>query len=52
MDTWYKSKLQDLNDASTKHAETIRSLREEIAGYRKKVSRIYLSGFRVGSIVL
>uniref|UniRef100_A0A3B4ZQJ1 Glial fibrillary acidic protein-like n=1 Tax=Stegastes partitus TaxID=144197 RepID=A0A3B4ZQJ1_9TELE len=35
MDVWYRSKFQDLNDASTKHAQSVRSVREEIAGYKK-----------------
>ncbi|XP_028461564.1 notochord granular surface isoform X1 [Perca flavescens] len=35
MDTWYKSKFQDLSSASTKHLQSARSLREEIAGYKK-----------------
>ncbi|XP_045916392.1 notochord granular surface isoform X2 [Micropterus dolomieu] len=37
MDAWYGSKFQDLSNASTKHAESIRSLREEIAGYKKDI---------------
>ncbi|XP_032399228.1 notochord granular surface isoform X1 [Etheostoma spectabile] len=35
MDTWYKSKFQDLNSASTKHLQSARNLREEITGYKK-----------------
>ncbi|XP_059212748.1 notochord granular surface [Centropristis striata] len=35
MDTWYKSKFQDLTSASTKHVQSARSVREEIAGYKK-----------------
>lgn len=37
MDTWYKTKFHDMGHASTKHAESVRALREEIAGYRKDV---------------
>ncbi|KAM6914891.1 notochord granular surface [Xenentodon cancila] len=37
LDVWYKSKLQDLNDASIKNAQAVRSLREEIANYRKEI---------------
>ncbi|KAG7454103.1 glial fibrillary acidic protein-like [Solea senegalensis] len=35
MDTWYKSKFQDLNKASTKHVQSVRSVREEMTGYKK-----------------
>uniref|UniRef100_A0A3P8SAK8 Notochord granular surface n=1 Tax=Amphiprion percula TaxID=161767 RepID=A0A3P8SAK8_AMPPE len=37
MDSWYRSKFQNLNDASTKHAQSVRSLREEIAAYKKDI---------------
>ncbi|XP_026174809.1 notochord granular surface [Mastacembelus armatus] len=37
MDTWYKSKFQDLSNASTKHVQSVRSIREEITGYKKDV---------------
>ena len=40
MDAWYKSKFQDLTDASTKHAQSVRSVRQEIAGHKKDVSLI------------
>jgi len=35
MDAWYKSKFANLTNASTKHAQSVRSVREEIAGYKK-----------------
>ncbi|CAB1424507.1 unnamed protein product [Pleuronectes platessa] len=35
MDTWYKTKFQDLTSATTKHVQSVRSVREEIAGYKK-----------------
>ncbi|KAM6906504.1 notochord granular surface isoform 2-T2 [Lycodopsis pacificus] len=35
MDTWYGTKFQDLSSASTKHVRSTRSIREEIAGYKK-----------------
>nr|XP_019947553.1 PREDICTED: glial fibrillary acidic protein-like isoform X1 [Paralichthys olivaceus] len=35
MDTWYKTKFQDLTNATTKHVQSVRSVREEIAGYKK-----------------
>ncbi|KAL7388061.1 hypothetical protein ABVT39_006523 [Epinephelus coioides] len=35
MDSWYRTKFQDLTDASTKHVQSTRSVREEIAGYKK-----------------
>ncbi|KAK9531693.1 hypothetical protein VZT92_011102 [Zoarces viviparus] len=35
MDTWYGTKFQDLSSASTKHVRSTRSMREEIAGYKK-----------------
>ncbi|XP_041660522.1 notochord granular surface isoform X2 [Cheilinus undulatus] len=37
MDAWYSSKFQDLNDASNKHVQSIRSLREQIAAYKKEL---------------
>ncbi|KAI3363768.1 hypothetical protein L3Q82_001387 [Scortum barcoo] len=37
MDSWYKSKFQDLSNASTKHVQSVRSVREEIAGYKKDI---------------
>ncbi|XP_051792763.1 notochord granular surface [Acanthochromis polyacanthus] len=37
MDSWYRSKFQNLNDASAKHAQSIRSLREQIAAYKKDI---------------
>ncbi|MBN3305758.1 DESM protein, partial [Amia calva] len=37
MDAWYKNKFQDLNQASTKHAERVRSVREEIAGWKRDI---------------
>lgn len=43
MDSWYRSKFEDLNGASSKHAHETRSLREEIAGYKKDVSMISCS---------
>lgn len=42
MDIWYKSKFQDLSNASTKHIQSVQSLREEIAGYKKDVRIFYL----------
>uniref|UniRef100_A0A3B5LCT7 Notochord granular surface n=1 Tax=Xiphophorus couchianus TaxID=32473 RepID=A0A3B5LCT7_9TELE len=37
MDAWYRSMFQDMSDASSKHAQSVRSLREEIAAYRKDI---------------
>ncbi|CAL8313638.1 unnamed protein product [Lota lota] len=37
MDTWYKTKFLDLNNASTKHIQSLHSLREEIAGCKKDI---------------
>ncbi|XP_056151003.1 notochord granular surface isoform X2 [Lampris incognitus] len=37
MDAWYKTRFQDLGNASTKHVQSVRSVREEIAGYKKDV---------------
>uniref|UniRef100_A0A3P9IKX9 Notochord granular surface n=2 Tax=Oryzias latipes TaxID=8090 RepID=A0A3P9IKX9_ORYLA len=37
MDTWYKTKFHDMSHASTKYAESVRALKEEIAGYRKDI---------------
>ncbi|XP_034143878.1 notochord granular surface [Esox lucius] len=35
MDAWYKSKFQDLNNVTSKHVKSVRSVREEIARYKK-----------------
>ncbi|XP_076612890.1 notochord granular surface [Chaetodon auriga] len=37
MDTWYRSKFQDLSNASNKHVQSVRSVREEITGYKKDI---------------
>uniref|UniRef100_A0A8C9RLZ0 Zgc:172323 n=1 Tax=Scleropages formosus TaxID=113540 RepID=A0A8C9RLZ0_SCLFO len=37
MDTWYSTKFEDLNQASTKHVDRIRSVRQEIAGAKKDI---------------
>ncbi|KAM7368045.1 hypothetical protein PAMP_014298 [Pampus punctatissimus] len=37
MDTWYKTKFQDLSNASTKHIQSVCSVREERAGYMKDI---------------
>ncbi|XP_006626375.2 desmin isoform X1 [Lepisosteus oculatus] len=37
MDNWYKSKFEDLNHASTKHVERVRSVREEIANCKRDI---------------
>ncbi|XP_053193489.1 notochord granular surface [Scomber japonicus] len=37
MDAWYKTKFEDWSTASAKHAQTVRSMREEIAGYKKDI---------------
>ncbi|XP_020497670.1 notochord granular surface isoform X1 [Labrus bergylta] len=37
MDAWYSSKFQDLNNASNKHVQGVRSLRDQIAGYKKDI---------------
>ncbi|XP_015245558.1 PREDICTED: glial fibrillary acidic protein-like [Cyprinodon variegatus] len=37
MDAWYRSMFQDMSDASSKHAQSIRTLREEITAYRKDI---------------
>lgn len=41
MDAWYKTKFQDLNNASSKHAQSVRSMREEIAGSKKDVGMVF-----------
>lgn len=43
MDTWYRTMFQDMGDASAKHAQSVRSMREEIAAYRKDVSGIIIN---------
>ncbi|KAJ8009195.1 hypothetical protein DPEC_G00086380 [Dallia pectoralis] len=37
MDAWYKSKFQDLNSVTNKHVQSVRSVREEIASYKKNL---------------
>lgn len=39
MDEWYKSNFFDLNQTSAKHIGNMRSSREELAKYKKNVSR-------------
>lgn len=41
MDTWYRSKFQDLSNTSTKHVESVRSVRDEINGHKRDVSMIF-----------
>lgn len=40
MDTWYRSKFQDLSNASTKHIQSMQSVRDEITGHKRDVSTI------------
>lgn len=42
MDTWYRTMFQDMGDATAKHAQSVRSLREQMAAYRKDVSLFFL----------
>ncbi|XP_023668772.1 desmin isoform X2 [Paramormyrops kingsleyae] len=37
MDTWYKTKFDDLSQASTRHVDTVRNTRQEIAGAKKDI---------------
>ncbi|KAM9797892.1 glial fibrillary acidic protein [Neosynchiropus ocellatus] len=37
MDSWYQSKFDDISKKSTKHVDTVRSFREEMAGARKDI---------------
>ncbi|XP_035244238.1 glial fibrillary acidic protein [Anguilla anguilla] len=37
MDSWYKTKFEDLNHASTKHVESVRGVRQEISGAKKDI---------------
>lgn len=37
MDSWYKSKFEDLNNKTTKHVDIVRSVREEVAGAKKDI---------------
>ena len=48
MDTWYKTKFVDLNNASTKHIQSLHSLREESAGRKKDVS-VTLQNFKINA---
>lgn len=40
MDTWYRSKFQDLSNASNKHIQSMQSVRDEITGHKRDVSTI------------
>ncbi|XP_036420362.1 glial fibrillary acidic protein isoform X2 [Colossoma macropomum] len=37
MDSWYRTKFDDLTDKSTRHVDAVRSVREEIAGAKKDI---------------
>ncbi|KAL2082574.1 hypothetical protein ACEWY4_022392 [Coilia grayii] len=37
MDSWYKNKFQDMTQKSTRHAASVRSVREEITGAKKDI---------------
>ncbi|KAI4892300.1 hypothetical protein NFI96_026173 [Prochilodus magdalenae] len=37
MDSWYRTKFDDLTNKSTKHVDAVRSVREEIAGAKKDI---------------
>ncbi|XP_036395458.1 glial fibrillary acidic protein [Megalops cyprinoides] len=37
MDSWYKTKFEDLNQASTRHVGQVRTVREEIASAKKDI---------------
>ncbi|XP_048880177.1 glial fibrillary acidic protein isoform X2 [Brienomyrus brachyistius] len=37
MDTWYKTKFDDLSQASTRHVDTMRNNRQEIVGAKKDI---------------
>uniref|UniRef100_A0A3B4GDH7 Glial fibrillary acidic protein-like n=1 Tax=Pundamilia nyererei TaxID=303518 RepID=A0A3B4GDH7_9CICH len=39
METWYRTKFQDLDNTSSEHIQRVRSMREEIAAYRKNVNK-------------
>lgn len=43
METWYRTKFQDLDNTSSEHIQKVRSMREEIAAYRKNVSVTFCS---------
>lgn len=50
MDEWLMDeKFQNLSNASSKHIQSVRSVREEIAGYRRDVSVIFLLLFLAGT---
>ncbi|KAL0984662.1 hypothetical protein UPYG_G00144870 [Umbra pygmaea] len=37
MDTWYKSKFEDLNNKTTKHVDMVRNVREEVTAAKKDI---------------
>lgn len=38
MDSWYKTKFEDLTNKTTRHVSKVRSIREEITSAKKEVS--------------
>jgi len=52
MDSWYKNKFEDLNNKTTKHVDTVRSVRENIVTAKKDVSinDLSLKGLNLGNI--
>lgn len=38
MDSWYKSKFENITKKTTGHVDKVRGIREEIAGAKKTVS--------------
>jgi len=52
MDSWYKNKFEDLNNKTTKHVDTVRSVRENIVTAKKDVSinDLSLKGLHLGNI--
>ena len=41
MDTWYRSKFEDLSGTATKHVESMQSARDEISGRKRDVSVLF-----------
>uniref|UniRef100_H3D025 Notochord granular surface n=1 Tax=Tetraodon nigroviridis TaxID=99883 RepID=H3D025_TETNG len=37
MDAWYRSKFQDLSNASTNHIQSMQSVRDEISGHKRDI---------------
>lgn len=52
MDSWYKTKFDDLNNKTSKHVDKLRSVREEIVTAKKDVSINSWQTLKLGNIAI